>query len=56
MRTVVLVVVVVEGHRSESKVGAVGVVWEGLLMFRVGAAAWWSELGKSCGGGSKFGL
>lgn len=46
MRTVALAVVVAEGRKSERKVGAVGVVWEGLLMFGAGMAARRSELGK----------
>ncbi|GMN39606.1 hypothetical protein TIFTF001_008847 [Ficus carica] len=46
MRTAVLAVVVAEGHRSERKAWAVGMVWERLLMFEAGAAARRSELGK----------
>ncbi|GMN34295.1 hypothetical protein TIFTF001_004602 [Ficus carica] len=46
MRTAALAVVVAEGRRSEKKAEAVGVVWQGLLMFGAGAAARRSELWK----------
>ncbi|GMN50538.1 hypothetical protein TIFTF001_019703 [Ficus carica] len=46
VRTAALAVVVAVGRRSERKAGAVGMVWEGLLMFGAGTAARRSEVGK----------